>query len=112
MGGSGEAVCIKLAALGYQVVTTYSPGNTTAGEWLASMRVMGYNFRAYPCDVADYKSARDCIRTIEKEIGRVDVLVNNAGITCDMSFKKMDQPNWDAFVTGANIAINGGQHMY
>ena len=35
MGGLGEAICIKLAALGYKVVTTYSPGNTKAPEWLA-----------------------------------------------------------------------------
>ena len=96
MGGLGEAVCIKLAALGYRVITTYSPGNTKASEWLALMEQQGYNFRAYPCDVADYESARECIATIEKEIGLIDVLVNNAGITRDMSFKKMDKPNWDA----------------
>src|SRR5437899_993033 len=52
MGGLGEAICIKLAALGYQVATTYSPGNTKANEWLASMEQQGYHFRAYPCDVA------------------------------------------------------------
>ena len=96
MGGLGEAVCIRLASLGHRVITTYSPGNTTANKWLASMEQQGYNFRAYPCDVADYESARECIATIEKEIGLIDVLVNNAGITRDMSFKKMDKPNWDA----------------
>ena len=34
MGGLGEAICIKLAALGYKVVTTHSPGNNKADEWL------------------------------------------------------------------------------
>ena len=48
MGGLGEAICIKLAALGYKVVTTHSPGNTKAQEWLDSMNKMGYGFRAYP----------------------------------------------------------------
>ncbi|HCE09469.1 MAG TPA: beta-ketoacyl-ACP reductase [Oxalobacteraceae bacterium] len=96
MGGLGEAVCIKLAALGYRVVTTYSPGNTKAPEWLASMKNLGYDFHAFPCDVADYDSAQQCVATVEKEIGAVDVLVNNAGITRDMTFKKMDKPNWDA----------------
>ncbi len=96
MGGLGEAICIKMAALGYQVVTTYSPGNTKAAEWLASMEQQGYKFRAYPCDVADFESAQSCIRTISEEIGPVDVLVNNAGITRDMTFKKMDKANWDA----------------
>jgi acetoacetyl-CoA reductase len=52
MGGLGEAICIKLAALGYKVVTTYSPSNTKASEWLRTMNDMGYGFKAYPCDVA------------------------------------------------------------
>ena len=96
MGGLGEAVCIKMAALGYQVVTTYSPGNTKAQEWLASMEQQGYKFRAYPCDVSDYQSAENCVAQITKDIGPIDVLVNNAGITRDMTFKKMDKTNWDA----------------
>jgi len=54
MGGLGEAICIKLAALGYTVVTTHSPGNTKAPEWLESMKRQGYSFRAYPCDVASF----------------------------------------------------------
>ena len=41
MGGLGEAICIKLAALGYTVVTTHSPGNTKAAEWLAAMKSAG-----------------------------------------------------------------------
>jgi acetoacetyl-CoA reductase len=96
MGGLGEAICIKMAALGYQVVTTHSPGNTRAKDWLATMEQQGFKFRAFPCDVADYESAQQCISNIEKEIGPVDVLVNNAGITRDMTFKKMDKTNWDA----------------
>jgi acetoacetyl-CoA reductase len=98
MGGLGEAICIKMAALGYQVVTTHSPGNTKAKDWLASMEQQGYKFRAFPCDVADYESAQQCISQIEKEIGPIDVLVNNAGITRDMTFKKMDKTNWDAVI--------------
>ena len=96
MGGLGEAVCIKLAALGYTVVTTYSPGNKKVDDWLASTKEMGFDFKAYPCNVADYDSAQTCVAIIEKEVGPVDVLVNNAGITRDMTFKRMDKPNWDA----------------
>ena len=96
MGGLGEAVCIKLAALGYQVVTTYSPGNTKAPAWLADMKEIGHGFHAYACDVADFASAQQCVAAITSELGPVDVLVNNAGITRDMTFKKMDKPNWDA----------------
>ena len=85
MGGLGEAICIKLAALGDKVVTTYSPGNTKAPEWL-------------PCYVTDWDSAAACVQQVAAEIGPIDVLVNNAGITRDMTFKKMDKINWDAVI--------------
>ncbi len=99
MGGLGEAICIKMAALGYRVVTTYSPGNKTWKEWLDSMNKLGYSFKAYACDVSDFDSAKACVEQIVKDNGPVDVLVNNAGITRDMTFKKMDKTNWDAVMS-------------
>ena len=99
MGGLGEAVCIKLAALGFRVVTTHSPGNTKAAEWLQTMNNMGYGFKAYPCDVSDFDSCRACVETVTKEVGPVDVLVNNAGITRDMTFKKMTPADWKVVIS-------------
>jgi acetoacetyl-CoA reductase len=96
MGGLGEAICIKMADMGYDVATTHSPGNTKVAAWLEEMKAKGYQFRAYACDVADFESAQECITQITKDMGPVDVLVNNAGITRDMTFKKMDKVNWDA----------------
>jgi acetoacetyl-CoA reductase len=98
MGGLGEAICIKMAALGYDVVATYSPGNTKRDAWLASMSDKGFQFHAYECDVADFGSAQACVAKVMEEVGPVDVLVNNAGITRDMTFKKMDKVNWDAVI--------------
>jgi acetoacetyl-CoA reductase len=98
MGGLGEAICIKLAALGYTVITTYSPSNTKAREWLQTMRAQGFDFYAYACDVTDWESCQACVRKVTAEIGPVDVLVNNAGITRDMTFKRMDKINWDAVI--------------
>lgn len=95
MGGLGEAICIKLAALGYKVVTTYSPSNTKANEWLRTMNDMGYGFKAYPCDVVDFDSCKACVAQVTAEVGPVEVLVNNAGITRDMTFKKMTKADWD-----------------
>jgi len=108
MGGLGEAICIKMAALGYVVVTTYSPGNKKSAEWLAAMKEQGFDFKAYPCDVADYDSAKACVEQVTKDLGRpIDVLVNNAGITRDMTFKKMDKVNWDAVMsTNLDSAFN------
>ena len=96
MGGLGEAICVKLAALGHAVVTTHSPGNTKAPEWLDSMKKAGYQFHAYPCDVTDWDSCVACVAQVVKDVGPVDVLVNNAGITKDTTFKKMNKVNWDA----------------
>jgi acetoacetyl-CoA reductase len=102
MGGLGEAICRKLAALGYTVATTCSPGNTKTSQWLAAMKEEGFDFHAYPCDVVDWTSCNACIARVVQELGPVDVLVNNAGITRDMTFKKMDKVNWDA-VMHANL---------
>ena len=96
MGGLGEAICMKLAALGYVVVTTYSPTNNKAEQWLRQMREHGYDFHAYPCDVSDWECCVACISKIGDEVGPVDVLVNNAGVTRDMTFRKMDRINWEA----------------
>jgi acetoacetyl-CoA reductase len=96
MGGLGEAICIKLAALGDTVVTTYSPTNSKSQQWLGEMRERGFSFYAYACDVSDWDSCVACIAKVTAEIGPVDVLVNNAGVTRDMTFRKMDRINWDA----------------
>src|SRR5438045_2286462 len=103
MGGLGEAICVKLAALGYTVVTTHSPGNTKASDWLATMKKAGYTFHAYGCDVADFDSCATCVAQVTKDVGPVEVLVNNAGITRDMTFKKMDKAAWDAVIS-TNLA--------
>jgi acetoacetyl-CoA reductase len=96
MGGLGEAICLKLAALGYTVVTTCSPTNSHADKWLREMRERGCQFHAFPCDVSDWDSCVACVKHITDEVGPVEVLVNNAGITRDMTFRKMDRVNWDA----------------
>ena len=96
MGGLGEAICIKLSKMGYKVVTTYSPSNTKAKEWLAGMKMQGYEFHAVATDVADFDACAQAIKQIESEVGPIDVLVNNAGITRDMTFKKMSKVDWDA----------------
>ena len=99
MGGLGEAICMKLAALGDKVVVTYSPGNKNANEWLRTMNDMGYGFKGYPCDVSDYDSCKACVDAVSADMGKVDVLVNNAGITRDMTFKKMSKADWDAVIS-------------
>ncbi len=98
MGGLGEAICMKLGKMGYKVVATYSPGNTKHNEWLAEMKKQGYEFRAVPVDVTNFESCQQAVAQIAKDVGPVDVLVNNAGITRDTTFRKMDLEAWHAVI--------------
>ena len=98
MGGLGESICTKMADQGYIVVATYSPSNKTSDKWLAEMKARGYKVMAEPVDVTDFDSCVACIQAIEKKLGQVDVLVNNAGITRDMTFRKMTKSDWDAVI--------------
>ncbi len=96
MGGLGETISTKMADAGYRVVVTYSPGNKTHAEWVAAMKAKGYDILAVACDVADYDSCTQAVAAVQAQVGAVDVLVNNAGITRDTTFKKMDKISWDA----------------
>src|SRR5688572_15433593 len=102
MGGLGEAICVKLSGMGYKVTATYSPGNKKSEQWIGEMKKQGHDFSAVGVDVADYESCQKAVGKITAEIGPVDVLVNNAGITRDMTFRKMDKSAWDA-VTKTNL---------
>jgi acetoacetyl-CoA reductase len=96
MGDLGETISTKMVDAGYKVVVTYSPSNTKSDEWVGGMKANGYEILAVPCDVSDFDSCAKAIAEVHKKAGAVDVLVNNAGITRDMTFKKMDKVNWDA----------------
>ena len=109
MGGLGEAICMKLGKMGYKVVATYSPGNTKHNEWLAEMKKQGYEFRAEPVDVTNFESCQQAIAQIAKDVGPVDVLVNNAGITRDTTFRKMDQEAWHAVINTNLDNYNNGK---
>jgi acetoacetyl-CoA reductase len=94
MGGLGEAICHKLFRLGYRAVTTYSPSNDHAAAWLEAQAKEGFDFSAYMIDVADYGSCEKGVMQIVADAGRIDVLVNNAGVTRDATLKKMTLEDW------------------
>jgi acetoacetyl-CoA reductase len=94
MGGIGEEICKKLAQVGHGVATTYSPNNKKYQEWLSEMKSSGFDFKAVPCDVTDFDSCAKAVAQVTKELGPVEVLVNNAGITRDTTFKKMTSEDW------------------
>jgi len=98
MGGLGEAICMKLERMGIRVVVTHSPSNTKYKEWLHEMESQGHKFTAYPCDVTDYESCQKMVAQVTRDLGPIDILINNAGITRDMTFKKMTKVDWDSVI--------------
>ncbi|OWY40510.1 beta-ketoacyl-ACP reductase [Xenophilus sp. AP218F] len=98
MGGIGTAICKTLAESGHIVVTTYSkPGREQA--WHADMKGFGFtDIHSYLCDVTDTAACREMVAKIARDIGPVGILVNNAGITRDGTFKKQTKEDWDAVI--------------
>ncbi len=94
MGGLGESISTKMHAAGFKVLVTHSPGNARVSGWLAEHEAQGFDFAAYEADVADFDSCQRCVARIREEVGPIDVLVNNAGITRDTTFKKMSFADW------------------
>lgn len=98
MGGLGETISTKMHDAGYRVVVTNSPNNKNSETWLADMKARGYEVSAFPIDVADYNSCEQGVAKIQQEVGPVDILINNAGITKDHTFRKMTKADWDAVI--------------
>lgn len=97
IGGIGMAICRRLADDDNYVIATYIPAEAEqARQWQEEQRHAGYNMGIIECDVTDYESCEAMARQIEKEAGRIDILVNGAGITRDATLRKMDPSTWHA----------------
>jgi acetoacetyl-CoA reductase len=96
MGGLGTAICRRLHDDGFRVATTFSPSNPTPEAWLSAQRDDGYRFNAYKVDITDFGDCEWMMEKLLAEMGRLDVLVNNAGITRDRSLRKMTADDWQA----------------
>jgi len=94
MGGIGTAICQHLSDMGATVITTYKRSRDSALDWLQKQQLQGYNFSIYEADVSSFESCKDLVQKIEAEHGRIDILINNAGITKDVLFHKMELADW------------------
>ena len=90
----GRQICQRLHRAGFKVAATYSPHNSSPEGWLAAQRDEGYRFTAYKVDVGDFADSEWMVQKLLSEQGRLDVLVNNAGITRDRSLAKMQHDDW------------------
>lgn len=93
-GGIGRAICKRLAADGFSVATNYR-SEEKARKWQREMKDLGFVSATYKADVRDFEQCRQMISDIESDFGRIDIIVNNAGITRDTTLRKMEKPQWD-----------------
>lgn len=99
MGGLGTAICKALAAEGFTIAANCLPNFAPKDEWLAKTKAEGFDFYVAEADVTDLDACAAMVQKIEADLGPIDVLVNNAGITRDSVFKKMDKGQWDAVLS-------------
>ena len=95
MGGIGTAICQRLHKDGLTVVAGCGPSSPRRERWLVEQGALGFSFIASEGNVGDWESTQAAIEKVKREVGEIDVLVNNAGITRDGVFRKMSRENWN-----------------
>ena len=107
MGGIGTAISKRLSRDGFTVVAGCGPNSARKDKWVADMRAEGFDVHASEGNVSDWDSTKAAFEKVRAEIGEVDVLVNNAGITRDGQFRKMSREDWAAVIdTNLNSLFN------
>ncbi len=96
--GIGKACALELAKAGYDVVINYAGNEAAANETVAAVEALGVKGEAFRFDVGNKEETAAAMGKIIEKYGRVDVLVNNAGITRDGLFIRMNDEQWDAVV--------------
>jgi len=98
MGGIGTGICQRLARQGFTVVAGCGPNSPRRTKWLEDQKALGFDFVASEGNVGDWDSTRQAFDKVKADVGEVDVLVNNAGITRDVVFRKMTREDWTAVI--------------
>jgi len=87
--GIGEAISIALRDAGMKVAANYAGNEERAREFSERTGIPAFKW-----DVSDFQACQEGVAKVESEVGPVDVLVNNAGITRDTTMKRMDHQKW------------------
>jgi len=95
--GIGAAICRALHAAGYKVAANYGGNDTAAQQFNQETGIAVYKW-----DVSSFEACDAGIKQVETDLGPIDVLVNNAGITRDGMFHRMTPEQWNA-VIGTNL---------
>lgn len=102
-GGIGSAICQRLSA-DFKVIACYfkQGRHEEAKQWQDEQRKLGFDIDIVYADIAQYKDCEQLVALILERYSRIDVLVNNAGITKDSSLRKMTAQQWQQ-VIDANL---------
>lgn len=104
--GIGKAIAIKLASAGYNIVINYAGNTEAANQTIEEIKKFNVTAEAYKFDVSNQAEVEENIAKIIEKYGRIDVLVNNAGITRDDLFIRMTEDKWSAVInTNLNSAF-------
>lgn len=96
--GIGRAICLELAEKGYHILLCYAGNETLAAETVSACEGLGVRALAVRCNVSDSQQVAHMVDTALAAFGRIDVLVNNAGITRDKLLMTMKEEDFDAVV--------------
>ena len=102
--GIGRQIAKTLAEQGAAVIVNYCGSEQAANETVEQITASGGTAKAYQADVSDYTQAADMMNDVVKEYGRIDILINNAGITRDNLILKM---NDEDFMKVINTNLTG-----
>jgi len=102
--GIGRATAVELAKTGYYVVINYNQSEAAAAETLAQVQSAGQAGEMRKFDVANAEEVKDALAKIVEEHKRIDVLVNNAGVTRDGLFMMMGEEEWHSVI---DTTLNG-----
>jgi acetoacetyl-CoA reductase len=91
--GIGEAICTALKSAGYNVAANYGGNDDAARAFTERTGIPAYKF-----DVGNFDAVQEAIAKIESDLGPIEVLVNNAGITRDGTMHRMSFDKWDAVI--------------
>lgn len=106
--GIGRACAIELAKAGYDVAVSYAGNEEAANKTIEDLKALNVKAKAYKFNVADKEACAKAVEEVMTEFGRIDVLVNNAGITRDGLFMRMSAENWEAVI---NTNLNSAFYM-
>ena len=105
--GIGRACALRLAECGYDIAVNYSSSEDKAREVVLAIEAMGRRAMAVKADTADIKSVQDMFRQVHKQLGGLDVLVNNAGVVDDAYLLMINE---DSLSRSLDVNIKGYFH--